>query len=122
LIFIAHDLAVVRHISHRVLVMYLGRVMEVATRDDLYEQPSHPYTQALISAVPLPDPDAERARSHETLGGEPPSPIHPPSGCRFRTRCRYAIERCAAESPALRPFRNALVACHRAEELANMSG
>src|SRR5688572_21262307 len=118
LVFIAHDLAVVRQLSHRVMVMYLGRVMEVASRDDLYAHPRHPYTQALMSAVPLPDPDAERARAHAVLRGELPSPIRPPSGCRFRTRCPYAIERCADEVPVLRPFLNALVACHRAEELA----
>jgi oligopeptide/dipeptide ABC transporter ATP-binding protein len=120
LVFIAHDLAVVRQISHRVMVMYLGRVMEVASRDDLYSRPRHPYTQALLGAVPLPDPDAERARAHPLLGGELPSPIRPPSGCRFRTRCPHVIDRCAAEVPALRTFRGALVACHRAEDLAKM--
>jgi oligopeptide/dipeptide ABC transporter ATP-binding protein len=120
LIFIAHDLAVVRRISDRVLVMYLGRVMEVASSADLYAHPRHPYTRALISAVPLPDPRAERARPREILRGELPSPIDPPSGCRFRTRCPYAIDRCKAEVPQLRPFEYAQVACHRAEDLAKM--
>jgi len=120
LIFIAHDLAVVRRISHRVMVLYLGRVMEVAQSDDLYGDPKHPYTRALIGSVPLPDPDAERARPRQVLGGELPSPISPPSGCRFRTRCAFAVERCAAEVPELRSVGSALVACHRAEELANM--
>jgi len=95
-------------------------VMEVAPSADLYARPSHPYTRALISAVPLPDPRAERARPREILGGELPSPIEPPSGCRFRTRCRHAVERCRAEVPELRAFGYAQVACHRAEELANM--
>jgi oligopeptide/dipeptide ABC transporter ATP-binding protein len=94
--------------------------MEIAPSADLYAQPRHPYTRALISAVPLPDPRAERARPREILRGELPSPIDPPSGCRFRTRCAYVVERCRNEVPLLRPFGYAEVACHRAEELATM--
>jgi oligopeptide/dipeptide ABC transporter ATP-binding protein len=120
MIFIAHDLAVVRRISDRVLVMYLGRAMEVAPSADLYARPRHPYTRALISAVPLPDPRAERARPREILRGELPSPIDPPSGCRFRTRCPYVVERCRSEVPLLRWLGSAQVACHRAEELGSM--
>ncbi len=119
LVFIAHDLAVVRHISHRVMVMYLGTIMEVASREDLYDRPAHPYTRALISAVPIPDPDKERARERELLSSDLPSPLDPPTGCRFRTRCRFVVERCSREVPALRPFGSSLVACHRAEELSN---
>ena len=113
LIFISHDLSVVRHISQRILVLYLGRVMEEADRDELYDRPRHPYTRALISAVPIPDPDRERAKPHIVLTGDLPSPLSPPSGCCFRTRCPLAAERCAAETPALETVSPShKVACH----------
>jgi peptide/nickel transport system ATP-binding protein len=112
MVFIAHDLAVVKNVSDRVLVMYLGKMCEVASPDDLYQQPSHPYTGALLAAIPVPDP-AVRPDEERVLGGEVPSPIHPPTGCRFRTRCPKAQERCASEEPILRAVGpNHYVACH----------
>jgi oligopeptide transport system ATP-binding protein len=115
-IFIAHDLSVVRHISDRVAVMYLGRFAELGTEDQIYERPAHPYTQALLSAVPVPDPAVRGQREQIILAGDPPSPANPPSGCRFRTRCWKATEKCAEEVPALvvRPGVDHEAACHYA--------
>jgi oligopeptide transport system ATP-binding protein len=118
-LFIAHDLSMVRHISDRIAVMYLGKVMELADRADLYREPLHPYTQSLISAVPLPNPRLERRRQQFILKGDPPSPSHPPAGCVFHTRCPLAVEKCQTAVPEFQELRPGhFVACH----LADMTG
>jgi len=118
LIFIAHDLSIVRHISDRIIVMYLGKIIELSEAENIYEHPLHPYSKALLSAVPIPDPKLERNKKHEPLRGEVPSPINPPSGCHFRTRCPKAFEKCSQIEPLLKApdnlvlERKHVVACH----------
>ena len=117
-LFIAHDLSVVRHISQHVVVMYLGHVMEVNASEDLYVHPLHPYTRALLSAIPVPDPKLSRARRREILQGDVPSPINPPAGCVFSTRCRYATDECRSVPPKMEDVGGGhMVACHHYQEL-----
>jgi oligopeptide transport system ATP-binding protein len=119
-LFIAHDLSMVRYISDRVAVMYLGRIVELSNRDEVFDHPLHPYTQALLSAIPLPDPEKEDKRQRLILEGDVPSPADPPKACRFHPRCSYATEICEAEDPVYRDLGNAetphAVACHHAEK------
>jgi oligopeptide transport system ATP-binding protein len=118
LIFIAHDLSVVKHISDRVAVMYLGRIVELGAALDVIDRPQHPYTRALVSAIPTPDPDAERRRHRIVLPGDPPSPLNPPVGCAFHPRCPHAREKCQAAVPPLIPYAGREVACVRLGEFS----
>jgi oligopeptide/dipeptide ABC transporter ATP-binding protein len=112
-LFIAHDLAVVQHISHRIAVMYLGRIVELADKREIFAAPLHPYTEALLSAVPIPNPNAKRQKKQIILSGDVPSPITPPTGCHFHTRCPYVMGRCRVEEPPLREIRPGhFAACH----------
>jgi oligopeptide/dipeptide ABC transporter ATP-binding protein len=112
-LFVAHDLSVVRHVSDRIAVMYLGKIVEVSPAAELYDKPIHPYTAALLGAIPIPDPRENRARTRAVVEGEPPSPIHPPPGCRFHTRCPFATDVCTQVEPPLAEYPDGhLAACH----------
>ncbi len=117
-IFVAHDLSVVRHVSDRIAVMYLGKLMELSPAEELYDKPIHPYTSALLSAIPIPDPKENRARTRTVVSGEPPNPIRPPSGCRFHTRCPRASEICRTAEPPLTEYAGGhLAACHHPQSV-----
>ena len=118
-VFVAHDLSVVRHVSDRIVVMYLGKLMEISPAEELYRKPIHPYTSALLSAIPIPDPKQNRARERVTVTGEPPNPITPPPGCRFHTRCPRATEICRTSEPPLTEYANGhLAACHHPQNVS----
>ena len=118
-VFVAHDLSVVRHVSDRIIVMYLGKLMEISPAEELYHKPIHPYTSALLGAIPLPDPKQNRARQREHISGEPPNPINPPSGCRFHTRCPRATDICKAVEPQLTEYRGGhMAACHHPQNVS----
>jgi len=120
LIFISHDLSVVRHISDRIAVMYLGKIVELGPAAEIFEHPLHPYTRALVSAVPIPDPEREKKRQRVILAGDPPSPLNPPAGCAFHPRCRYAVEACKEKVPPLEEFGGAHeAACIRVREISD---
>jgi oligopeptide/dipeptide ABC transporter ATP-binding protein len=117
-VFVAHDLSVVRHVSDRIIVMYLGKLMEVAPAEELYSKPIHPYTSALLSAIPIPDPKENRARTRDVISGEPPNPINPPSGCRFHTRCPRATDICRQVEPQLTEYASGhAAACHHPQHV-----
>jgi oligopeptide/dipeptide ABC transporter ATP-binding protein len=117
-VFVAHDLGVVRHVSDRIIVMYLGKLMEISPAEELYTKPIHPYTSALLSAIPIPDPNENRARERTMVTGEPPNPISPPTGCRFHTRCTRATDVCKAVEPQLTEYANGhIAACHHPQNV-----
>ena len=119
-VFVAHDLSVVRHVSNRIMVMYLGKIMEISPAEELYHKPIHPYTSALMAAIPIPDPKQNRARERLVVGGEPPNPINPPAGCRFHTRCPRATEICRTSEPPLTEYPGGhLAACHHPQNVSS---
>jgi oligopeptide/dipeptide ABC transporter ATP-binding protein len=119
-VFVAHDLSVVRHVSDRIVVMYLGKLMEISPADELYRKPIHPYTSAMLGAIPIPDPHQNRERDRPIIGGEPPSPVNPPSGCRFHTRCPRATEICKRVEPQLTEYPGGhIAACHHPQNVSD---